>query len=221
MLHMRREKEIGKSFLSGTKGGIIFISGSLASIALFFIMARCVDFVVKKSETDAPRTILPFTETQSPSVPSGGSAGDSSLDDSSLKLNFYTALLQNNEDVAHTTLLNKKTESKSPQAKPLTNTAAQEQQAAPADKNTTAQRPVSPQAFFLQMGAYQKTAKAQSVVAVLRSAGYHPYTDNITVPGKGTLVRVRIGPFQDLSIARNKAAEIEKKTKLPVGITRQ
>jgi cell division septation protein DedD len=55
----------------------------------------------------------------------------------------------------------------------------------------------------------------------LRSAGYRPYTDSITVPGKGKLIRVRIGLFHDLFDAQRKAAEIEGKTRIPVVISKK
>jgi cell division septation protein DedD len=41
------------------------------------------------------------------------------------------------------------------------------------------------------------------------------------VQGKGKLIRVRIGPFQELSEAQKKAAEIERKTKRTVGISKK
>ncbi len=218
---MKRSTDIGKSFLSGKKGGIVFIIGSLASIGVFFAVARLVDIIIKKTETEPARSVLPFAAPVSPPGQRGDSAGGSSQDAVHPKLNFYTALMQNDDQSANTTPLNRQSEQKLSPKKTASGNPATEQPATPADKSTAAQRLASPQTFVLQMGAYQKAAAAQSVVDVLRGAGYEPHTDTITVPGKGTLVRVRIGPFSDLSAAKKKAAEIEKKTKLPVGITKQ
>lgn len=219
---MKREKGIGKSCLSGKKGGIIFIIGSLASIVVFFAVARIVDIIVKKTERDPPRSILPFAETQLPPAPRNSSTGDAPYDGVSPKLNFYTALRQNNNEAANTDLLNnKKNEPKSLLTKTPGDAPAPKQTTTPAEKNAAVQPTASQPTFVLQMGAYQRAAKAQSVVEILRRAGYHPYTDTIRVQGKGSLVRVRIGPFQDLAAAQKKAAEIEKKTKIPVGISKQ
>ena len=75
--------------------------------------------------------------------------------------------------------------------------------------------------YILQLGAFQKPEKAAALVNELKSKGYSPHTDTITVPGKGTLTRVRIGAFRDLSEAQRKAAEIESKVKIPAVISRR
>ena len=83
------------------------------------------------------------------------------------------------------------------------------------------EQPAAGAQYVLQLGAFQKAEKAAQVVAELQNAGYTAYTDTITVPGKGTLIRVRLGSFSDVSEARKKAAEIQGKTKIPVLISKK
>jgi cell division septation protein DedD len=87
--------------------------------------------------------------------------------------------------------------------------------------NTVPEQPAAGAQYILQLGAFQKAEKAALVVAELQNAGYTAYTDTIAVPGKGTLIRVRLGSFSDVSEARKKAAEIESKTKIPVLISKK
>jgi len=217
---MKREKETGKSFLTGKKGGFLFIIGSLGSIGLFFAFAQIVDFVIKKSEAEQPRNHLPFADQPAPAA-QNVSPKDSRTTDSSPKLGFYTSLMRKEEPPDRLTLNHKKPEAKALQAKPVPVPKPAEEQKTAADKNSTTDQPASASTYVLQLGAFQKSAKAETVMNELRSAGYRPYTDTITVQGKGTLIRVRIGPIHDLSEARNIATEIEKKTKRTVGISKK
>jgi len=217
---MKREKETGKSFLTGKKGGFLFIIGSLGSIGLFFAFAQIVDFVIKKSEAEQPRNHLPFADQPAPAA-QNVSPKDSRTTDSSPKLGFYTSLMRKEEPPDRLTLNHKKPEAKALQAKPVPVPKPIEEQQIDANKNNTPDQTASASTYILQLGAFQKAAKAETVMNELRSAGYRPYTDTITVQGKGKLIRVRIGPIQDLSEARNIATEIEKKTKRTVGISKK
>ena len=217
---MKREKETGKSFLTGKKGGFLFIIGSLGSIGLFFAFAQIVDFVIKKSEAEQPRNHLPFADQPAPAA-QNVSPKDSRTTDSSPKLGFYTSLMRKEEPPDRLTLNHKKPEAKALQAKPVPVPKPIEEQQIDANKNNTPDQTASASTYILQLGAFQKAAKAETVMNELRSAGYRPYTDTITVQGKGKLIRVRIGPIHDLSEARNIATEIEKKTKRTVGISKK
>jgi cell division septation protein DedD len=217
---MKREKETGKSFLSGKKGGFIFIIGSLLSIGLFFAFSRIVDFVIKKTEAEQPRNHLPFADQPAPSA-QNASPNDSPTADSSPKLGFYTSLMRKEDPPDRLTLNHKKPEAKAVQAKPDPLPKPKEEQKIDADKYSLPGQPASAGTYFLQLGAFQQAAKAETLMNELRSAGYRPHTDTITVQGKGKLIRVRIGPIQDLSEARNVATEIEKKTKRTVGISKK
>jgi len=206
--------------LTGKKGGFIFIIGSLVSIGLFFAFARIVDFVIKKTEAEQPRNPLPFADQPAPSA-QDVSSKDSRIADSSPKLGFYTSLMRKDDPPDRLTLNHKKPEAKAVQAKPDPLPKTKEEQKIAADKYSLPGQPASASTYFLQLGAFQQAAKAETVMNELRSAGYRPHTDTITVQGKGRLIRVRIGPFQDLSEAKNAAAEIEKKTKRTVGISKK
>jgi cell division septation protein DedD len=217
---MKREKETGKSFLSGKMGGFIFIIGSLLSIGLFFAFSRLVDFVIKKTEAEQPRNHLPFADQPAPAT-QNASPNDPPTADSSPKLGFYTSLMRKEDPPDRLTLNHKKPEAKAVQAKIDQLPKPKEEQKIEADKYSLPAQPASASTYFLQLGAFQQAAKAETLMNELRSAGYRPHTDTITVQGKGKLIRVRIGPIQDLSEARNVATEIEKKTKRTVGISKK
>jgi DedD protein len=91
----------------------------------------------------------------------------------------------------------------------------------PAPGRDVPEPPAGSAQYVLQIGAFQRTDKAEQVVAELRNAGYTAYTDTIIVPGKGTLVRVRMGSFHNVAEARRKAAEVQSKTKIPVLISKK
>ncbi len=217
---MKRKKETGKSFLTGKKGGGLFIIGSLLSIGLFFAFAQIVDFVIKKTEAEQPRKLLPFAAQPAPSA-QNAQPDDSRAADSKLKLGFYTSLLRKEEPPDRLTLNNKKPEAKALKENPAPRPKPTQEQKPAADKNSIPDQPASASTYVLQLGAFQQAAKAENVMHELRSAGYHPYTDSITVQGKGKLIRVRIGSFQDLSAAQRKAVEIEGKTRMPVVISKK
>ncbi len=74
--------------------------------------------------------------------------------------------------------------------------AAQPQAAAPASNET----------YYLQAGAFQKTADADSLKAKLAMMGLEVGLQEIQVPEKGVMNRVRVGPFgnaEDMNRVRN------------------
>lgn len=51
--------------------------------------------------------------------------------------------------------------------------------------------------LFLQAGAFQKIADAENLKARLAMLGFEAAILDVEVPGKGTMHRVRIGPYSD------------------------
>jgi cell division protein FtsN len=56
--------------------------------------------------------------------------------------------------------------------------------------------------FTLQVASLKDSAKAEEMVASLKSKGYGAYQVTTEVPGKGTYHRVRVGHFKNRSAAR-------------------
>lgn len=51
--------------------------------------------------------------------------------------------------------------------------------------------------FFLQVGAFQKPADADNLKAKLALTGLEASVQEVAIPEKGTMHRVRVGPFRD------------------------
>ena len=51
--------------------------------------------------------------------------------------------------------------------------------------------------FYLQVGAFQKPADADNLKAKLALTGLEAGVQEVSIPEKGTMHRVRVGPFRD------------------------
>lgn len=58
-------------------------------------------------------------------------------------------------------------------------------------------KPIPVEIFFLQVGAFQKAADADNLKAKLALTGLEASVQEVSVPEKGTMHRVRVGPFRD------------------------
>lgn len=58
-------------------------------------------------------------------------------------------------------------------------------------------RPASVDIFFLQVGAFQNAADADNLKAKLALTGLEVGVQEVSIPDKGTMHRVRVGPFRD------------------------
>jgi|GEM_PF-1265621 len=234
---MKDRKDRGRSFLAGAKGALVLIIASAGSVALFFAVAWVVDIITFNSSNAQPRRLLPF---DSPPLPAAGNNKQKNAPKTEppLKLGFYTALLNPKQNTTHPVLPTKKEETKSvPLKQSVESSTLKTTVEGAALKKTADNSPPAKNAretgngvqeqsaaaaqYVLQLGAFQKAEKAELVVSELQKAGYTAYTDTISVPGKGTLIRIRMGSFGDVSEARTKAAEIQRKTKIPVLISKK
>ena len=59
-------------------------------------------------------------------------------------------------------------------------------------------KPVTNEVFFLQAGAFQKAADADNLKAKLALSGLEAGVQEVSIPDKGTMHRVRVGPFRSL-----------------------
>lgn len=58
-------------------------------------------------------------------------------------------------------------------------------------------KPAPVTVFFLQVGAFQKAADADNLKAKLALTGLEANVQEVAVPDKGVMHRVRVGPFRD------------------------
>ena len=59
-------------------------------------------------------------------------------------------------------------------------------------------KPASGEVFFLQAGAFQSQSDAENIKAKVAFAGFEAIVRPVNLPDKGTLYRVRLGPFKSL-----------------------
>ncbi len=81
---------------------------------------------------------------------------------------------------------------------------------APAPANPPAAKPAVVQRYFLQAGAFENPSEADNVKARLALMGVEASVSRAEVSGKGTVHRVRIGPYDDeqmLDEARRELAD--------------
>jgi cell division protein FtsN len=58
-------------------------------------------------------------------------------------------------------------------------------------------KPLLTDVFFLQVGSFQKAADADNLKAKLALTGLYAGVQEVNIPDKGTMHRVRVGPFRD------------------------
>jgi len=58
-------------------------------------------------------------------------------------------------------------------------------------------KPAPAEVYFLQVGAFQKAADADNLKAKLALTGLEASVQEVSIPEKGTMHRVRVGPFRD------------------------
>ncbi|MDP1610840.1 MAG: SPOR domain-containing protein [Sulfuritalea sp.] len=78
-------------------------------------------------------------------------------------------------------------------AKPGTGAPTAGSAAAPAAEA----KPAPVEVFFLQVGSFQKAADADNLKAKLALTGLDASVQEVAIPDKGTMHRVRVGPFRD------------------------
>ncbi len=66
----------------------------------------------------------------------------------------------------------------------------------PAVTEAPAAAPAPTEIFFLQVGAFQKAADADNLKAKLALTGLETSVQEVSIPDKGTMHRVRVGPFR-------------------------
>ncbi|MCM2309166.1 MAG: SPOR domain-containing protein [Sulfuritalea sp.] len=69
---------------------------------------------------------------------------------------------------------------------------------APAAPAAADAKPAPVEIFFLQVGSFQKAADADNLKAKLALTGLDASVQEVVIPDKGTMHRVRVGPYRDV-----------------------
>ena len=80
----------------------------------------------------------------------------------------------------------------------------------PAPQSPAAAAVPSSEAFYLQAGAFQKVADAENLKAKLALMGLETSLQDVNIPDKGVMHRVRVGPFaklEDMNRVRNQLSQ--------------
>jgi cell division protein FtsN len=149
--------------------------------------------------SDVEKPLHPTTQTPSGASPAPqslpGKPGDKPQDK---RFTFYDILPGNKEAVPG-----------SAQSTPETG-AAQGQAAAPS---------VTGEVLFLQVGAFQKSTDADNLKARLALMGLVAGVQEVHIPEKGTLFRVRVGPFAGVD-EMNRARGVLAQNEIPVSVVK-
>jgi cell division protein FtsN len=176
------QKKSGGGTVLGVFIGLV-IGVSIAFGVVWYLNKSPLPFQNKyegapKSETGKPA--IPGGTASAPSTPAPlpGKPGDKPTD---RRFEFYGLL-----------------EGKQPAA-PGTAAPASAAPAAPAVTITPAveAKPAPVEIFFLQVGAFQKAADADNLKAKLALTGLETSVQEVSIPDKGVMHRVRVGPFRN------------------------
>lgn len=182
-----KAKPAGKSspFFSGLLVGLLLGIGASVAVAIY----------VKKGET-------PFQEkvTQAPEVAAIGKPADKGNAPEAAppaeapkkedRFTFY-GILTGSESPVTEQEVKQATEQKAPQA-------ASEQPAAPSEN------------YYLQVGAFQTEQEADNTKAKLALIGLEAVVQTATIPEKGILHRVRVGPLANLEEINKARSELAR-----------
>jgi cell division protein FtsN len=160
-----RKKNSGKMLLGGFIGLVI---GVLIAFGLVLYLNKAPLPFHEKNGRPAPDENAANQST----LPLPGKPGDKPVEKP--RFEFYKILPGTQEP--------------NPGANPGSNTAN-----LPVQEN--GQQPAPVDQFYLQVGAFQKTADADNLKAKLALMGVEASVQDVVMPDKGTLHRVRTGPF--------------------------
>ncbi len=172
----------GKRGMNPLFAGIIIglLLGIFLALGVAIWLNRTSNPFVEK--TKPSETLAPMKTTQ-PS-PSGVSAKADGADPAKPRFEFYQILPGEKDGKDHATSPAKK--------------AAETAPAAPKEAKAEAKEPPKSlnEIVYLQAGAFQSEAEADNMKAKVAFAGFEATIKPVNVVGKGTLFRVRLGPFK-------------------------
>lgn len=160
----------GSPMLLGILLGMIF--GVALAAGLAWYLLKSPSPFVSKEQVVKPlvETIKPDVEVARPkAVPATAAA--SGVEEAKPRFEFYKVLTDKPDAAADT-------------------------QPKPAEKPKAAESRTSPKLTYLQAGAFSSAADAENLKAMLAMKGLEASVQTVTIPGRGEMHRVRVGPFQ-------------------------
>jgi len=182
-----KAKPAGKSnpFFSGLLVGLLLGIGASVAVAIY----------VKKGDTPFQEKVSPAPEVATvdksadkSNVPEAAPAAEAPKKED--RFTFY-GILTGSESPVTEQEVKQATEQKAPQA-------ASEQPAAPSES------------YYLQVGAFQTEQEADNTKAKLALIGLEAVVQTATIPEKGILHRVRVGPLANLEEINKARSELAR-----------
>ncbi len=175
--------------------GIIIglLLGILLALGIALFLNRSSNpFVEKTRPVDALPTITP--RDVAPKVDSAHAPATAGKDGEKPRFEFYQ-ILPGDKDAAAG---KKPAEPAASKFSSVPNAADARRDAAPAKPIAAPPAPVAAgkESFFLQAGAFQNESDAESLKAKIAFAGLEANVKSVNLPDKGTLYRVRLGPYK-------------------------
>ncbi len=190
---------------------LLLIFGSAAVISMFFIAGFLIDYAALKfSRTSPPDRFSIIKKGENTGAPSKKAAKQSVLKKDNFS--FFETLSKKDgkkaeHDIKRENVLRTHTVKK-PEIKSET------------QSETKPDKPVrSSTAYAAQLGSFKGFGAARTFRDGFIKKGYKAYIVSASLPGKGTLYRVRIGRFRDIEDAQKFSSDFEKKEKVSVFIT--
>jgi len=189
--------------------GIIIglLLGILLALGIALFLNRSANPFVEKTRpvdalpTIAPRTDAPKADALRPPPPAGATGKDGEKP----RFEFYQILPGEKDPSAG----KKPAESAASKFSSVPNAADTKRDAASA-KAPAATVPAGKETYFLQAGAFQNEGDAESLKAKIAFAGLEANVRSVNLPEKGTLYRVRLGPYKSLEEANRIKATLSQ-----------
>ena len=208
----RAESRLNHPLLLGIIIGLLL--GIVISLAVALWLNRLSNPFTEKGRPDAsPNKMLPGTAPAPPADAKGAKPapkadadkGDKPKTAERPRFEFYQ-MLPGDKEVTESEV---KAARKSPQAAaaPAPAPAAPAAAAPRPGSSPATPKPHSGEVFWLQAGAFSEEREADNLKARIALTGLEASVRAVNIPDKGTLYRVRLGPYQSLDEAnRNKTA---------------
>ena len=205
----RAESRLNHPLLLGVIIGLLL--GIVISLAVALWLNRLSNPFMEKGRQEAsPNKMLPGAPPAAPADAKSAKAPSKAEADKGEKpktaerprFEFYQ-VLPGDKEVSESEL---KAARKSPQASVAPAPAPAPAAAAPRPGSSPASpKPHSGEVFWLQAGAFSEEREADNLKARIALTGLEASVRAVNIPDKGTLYRVRLGPYQSLDEAnRNK-----------------
>jgi cell division protein FtsN len=198
----RAESRLNHPLLLGVIIGLLL--GIVISLAVALWLNRLSNPFMEKGRSEAPGKMTPGStppadaKAPKPSPPTKAAEADKPRTAERPRFEFYQ-MLPGDKEVTESEV---KAARKSPQA----SVAPAPPPAAPPSAPRPGSSPASPkphsgEIFWLQAGAFSEEREADNLKARIALTGLEATVRAVNIPDKGTLYRVRLGPYQSLEEA--------------------